>query len=169
MTQVGFATALAFTLSAEGGFTSADGTPTNMGVQQGTYDKWLKSHGAQSKPITQITAFDAQRLYQEWYWEPCSCDSLPYPLGVCVFDTAVNSGQDEAIRLLQRAVWVDEDGIVGPGTLAAAKAGDAYCHAYAYITLRRQADLAIKGSDAFYRGWLNRCVKLEAHIEESRG
>jgi lysozyme family protein len=38
---------------------------------------------------------------------------------MCVFDCAVNSGVKRASKLLQRAIGVDDDGVIGRNTLAA--------------------------------------------------
>ena len=161
-----FEIALGFTLGVEGGYSTADGHPTNMGVRQELFDKWNESHGARPKPVTQITSLEAANFYRDWYWEPCSCDAIPYPLAVCVFDTAVNSGQATAIRLLQRAVWVDEDGIVGKDTMANIAGLDPMMGAHSFITLRRLYYKGLVGSipDRSMRGWLARCDKLWQHI-----
>jgi lysozyme family protein len=168
--MVGFDTALGFTLSVEGGFTKADGVATNYGVRQTTYDKWRKDHGAIPQPVEKITSAEANSLYRDWYWEPCSCDAVPYPLAVSIFDTAVNSGQATAIRLLQRAVWIDEDGVVGKDTMDAIGALDPYIAAHSFITLRRLYYRGLAGqiADLDMRGWLNRCVKLWQHIQQTR-
>jgi lysozyme family protein len=161
-----FQTALGFTLSVEGGYTKADGHPTNYGVRQDTYDKWREAHGARPVPVSQITSIEASNLYRDWYWEPTSCDAIPYPVAVCVFDTAVNSGQATAIRLLQRSVWADEDGIVGKDTMDLVGKVDPYMAAHSYITLRRLYYKGLVGriADQSIRGWLARCGKLWQHV-----
>lgn len=105
------------------------------------------------------------------------CDALPWPLNFAHFDCAVNVGnrktaQDgtpvwhgRANAILQRACGVEDDGYIGPATLAA-------------IAARQPRDLAIKAilerehyyrtrdswADGFKSGWLKRTKKLLATI-----
>ena len=61
-------------------------------------------------------------LYKAKYWDLVQADKLPDGVDFCVFDCAVNSGVKRASRLLQRAVGVDDDGVIGRATLAAVEA-----------------------------------------------
>ena len=72
--------------------------------------------------IEGLTLADAQRIYQDDYYEKICGDQLPAPLALILFDCAVNSGVTKAIRWLQRALKVAGDGVIGPETLAAVKA-----------------------------------------------
>lgn len=163
----GFDEAVAFTLRAEGGFTKADGHATNMGITQETYDAYLQSKNSACASVESIDQDTATKIYREWYWEPTGCDGMPYPVAVCVFDFAVNAGGDRAIRFLQKALWVAEDGIIGKETAQAARFCDAPQVAYAYLTLRRQYYARLPDA-RFMRGWLGRCDSLWKHILEVR-
>lgn len=162
-----FTVALGFTLKEEGGFQKID-TPTNQGITQLTYDKWNRDHGFPPKSVEGITSSEVARIYKEWYWEPCSCGVLPYPLAVAVFDSAVNSGQKRAILWLQKALHVGEDGIIGPEVLDRVKATDPYVASYALVTIRRQFILNGSLPDRWKRIILNRCQRLLDHIEQSK-
>ncbi|ARL25502.1 glycoside hydrolase family 108 protein [Burkholderia pseudomallei] len=70
--------------------------------------------------IANMTLTGAQALYEADYWRACSCDQMPWPLCLFVFDCAVNQGQPIARVILQRTLGVSADGVVGPVTLAAA-------------------------------------------------
>ena len=63
----------------------------------------------------------AKAIYAKRYWIP-AFDALPYPLAFQIFDAAVNSGVGQAVRWLQRAVGVADDGKLGPLTLSAVSA-----------------------------------------------
>lgn len=105
-----------FVLRMEGG-DAAENDPndsgglTKFGISQKAYP---------NLDIANLTKEAAIELYRKDYWNPCSCDDLPYPLCLCVFDCAVNQGVSKSKRLLQMALGVDVDGIIGPKTLSAA-------------------------------------------------
>ncbi len=63
---------------------------------------------------------DARNFYGR-LWARIGCDRLPPKLGFALFDTAVNQGAAWAIKTLQLALGVDQDGVVGPLTTEAAE------------------------------------------------
>ena len=69
--------------------------------------------------IAALTMAEAQAVYRQDYWDRVQGDALPPPLALLVFDAAVNSGVDRAVRWLQGAAGVGADGVVGPVTLQA--------------------------------------------------
>lgn len=68
--------------------------------------------------IHSLTLADAKTIYKRDFWDRAQCDKLHPDLAFDLFDGAVNSGIGQAIRWLQRAVGVADDGVVGPLTLA---------------------------------------------------
>lgn len=60
----------------------------------------------------------AKTIYAKKYWLS-AFDDLPYPVVFQVFDAAVNSGVGQAVRWLQRAAGVADDGKIGPVTMKA--------------------------------------------------
>ena len=97
----------------EGGVSNNSDDPgglTKYGISQRSYP---------SVDIANITLDEAKAIYQRDYWDRAQCDRLPPGIAFDVFDTAVNSGIGQAIRFLQRAVGVADDGVIGPMTLAA--------------------------------------------------
>jgi lysozyme family protein len=62
----------------------------------------------------------AKDFYKVNFWQKCRCDDLPFPFSTMVMDCAVNEGVTEAKRILQMAVGVDVDGVIGLNTLTAA-------------------------------------------------
>ena len=63
----------------------------------------------------------AKRIYRQRYWDAVRADDLPAPVRYPVFDAAVNSGPGQAVRWLQRALGVADDGRIGPITMGAAR------------------------------------------------
>lgn len=69
--------------------------------------------------IKNISLAQAKEIYRVDYWNKAHCNALPETLAFCVFDCAVNQGVGRAIRCLQRAVGVNDDGKFGPHSRAA--------------------------------------------------
>lgn len=69
--------------------------------------------------IQLITRAHAELLFRQDYWDPCRCDELPPGLAIAVADAAYNQGPRTAGALLQRALGVTQDGIVGDKTIRA--------------------------------------------------
>lgn len=101
----------------EGGYSNnpADnGGETNYGVTKRTATAFGYKGAMKDMPVE-----FAQHIYEQGYWIPCRCEDLPEPIRYDMFDAAVNSGVVQATKWLQRAVNVEDDGVIGPVTLAA--------------------------------------------------
>jgi len=126
MAASNFERALACVLAHEGGYVdhpSDPGGATNLGITQAT----LAHHrgGPVSKAqVRALTRAEAAVIYRQRYWAAIQGDSLPGGVDLLLFDFAVNSGPARAVRMLQRALGVSEDGVVGPQTLAALARAD---------------------------------------------
>jgi lysozyme family protein len=64
----------------------------------------------------------AREIYRVAYWGRAKADHYDGAIGFQLFDAAVNHGIGQAVRFLQRAVGVADDGAVGPVTLTAVRA-----------------------------------------------
>jgi lysozyme family protein len=108
--------AIAFVLEQEGGLTDDPNDPggvTKFGISKKAYP---------NLDIRNLTVAEAMDIYKRDYWAPCKCDELPREFAISLFDCAVNQGTQTAICIMQRALKVKDDGIIGPKTLAAAHA-----------------------------------------------
>jgi lysozyme family protein len=74
--------------------------------------------------IAGLTLADARAIYARDYFAPVRGPELPPALAVLAFDAAVNCGASTARRLLQLAVGVTADGVLGPRTMAAVSGCD---------------------------------------------
>ena len=161
-------------LGNEGGLSDhkADrGGRTNYGVTQTTYSNFRRAQGRPSRPVDEITRDEVEAIYGE-YWQDCKASYLPIPLDLMVFDCAINSGAKRAIRLLQRVLGVDEDGIAGRMTMDALHEEvvtvgvEGVCRAY----LNARADwydTIIERDPAqavFAKGWMNRLDHLRSFV-----
>lgn len=58
----------------------------------------------------------AKFLYKRDFWERVGADKLHIAVGFQLMDAAINHGTGNAIRMMQRAVDVADDGVFGPVT-----------------------------------------------------
>ncbi len=139
----------------EGGsrITNDPGDPgglTRWGVSQRAYPH---------EDIRNMTEELAKFLFARDYWKPCQCDSLPERVALAVADSAFNQGVKTACVLLQEALKVEPDGVIGFKTLAAAKARDEGDLLNDFIS-RRLLRYA-KGNEKYRRGWFLRVLRLK--------
>lgn len=73
-------------------------------------------------PMLDLTREQAREIYRTAYWGRAKADQYDGAIAFQVFDAAVNHGIGQAVRFLQRAVGVADDGVVGPVTLGAVRA-----------------------------------------------
>jgi lysozyme family protein len=139
--QANYELALAHVLQYEGGYTNhpADpGGPTNFGITLANLSEWRKTHCTASD-VECMAKEEAEAIYKAMYWDKVYGDILPHGLDIAVFDCAVNQGVGRAIKLLQRAVKVQEDGVLGKLTLKAVNGLPASDMLHEFMALRMQA------------------------------
>ena len=100
----------------------------------------------------------AEAIYQVKYWTPAGCDAVPDILKFDLFDMAVNQGVPAAVKALQHAVGVTEDGALGPMTIQAAQAALPVRLLFRFDAARlvHYAEDSDAQLLAFGRGWLRR-------------
>ncbi len=67
--------------------------------------------------IANLTEEQAKAIYATDYWLKGNCQKLKPELQYAHFDTCVNMGVNEAVKILQRAARITDDGIFGAQTL----------------------------------------------------
>jgi len=97
----------------------------------------------------------AKAIYAKRYWLP-AFDALPYPVAFQVFDGVVNSGIGQAVRWLQRAVGVADDGKLGPITLTAVAALPVGSVVLAFNAERLTFMTNLSTWPSFGKGWARR-------------
>lgn len=165
MTAANYAAALKRVLVFEGGKVDHPKDPggrTNQGVIQRVYDGWRERKGKPKRDVYLMEPHERDAIYREGYWNQIRGDDLPAGIDVVVFDGAVNSGPQQSIKWLQRALKVTRiDGVVGPATLAAIDNHPDHDLLIAAICERRMAFLqALKTWPTFKRGWTSRVTQL---------
>lgn len=123
--------------------------------------------------IANLTVDDSSAIYRRDYWTRAGCQSMPAPIAMLVFDSAVNNGVAEAVRWLQAAVGVAADGVVGPATLAAvARVVDTHGGAAVAIEFMARRTYFMGGLTAWHTfglGWSRRLAALPYHVVQSFG
>jgi len=98
----------------EGGYVNDPNDPggeTKWGISKRTYPHLI---------IKELTREQAKDIYLRDFWYKINGDSLIDGVAFQIFDFAVNSSIPTAIRYLQRAVGVADDGYWGPVSQKAA-------------------------------------------------
>jgi lysozyme family protein len=163
-----FQTSLELVLAHEGYFGNDPrdaGGMTNLGVTKRAWQAWVKRPVDEAE-MRSLTPESVAPFYKEMYWDTCKCDELPIGIDYAVFDFAVNAGTHQASKLLQEALSVDADGVIGQQTLTAV--GN-----YGVVEL---TELFSEKKELFYRslrtfatfgkGWLNRVVDVQKNVEQ---
>lgn len=163
MSAANFPLALSRVLQHEGGKVDDRQDPggrTAFGVTQRVYDDWRRDQGLPRRDVWFIVEAEIEAIYRMLYWNAVRADDLPSGVDYAVFDFAVNSGPNRAIRYLQRAVGVADDGRIGPMTLAAVNAKPA-CETIAAVSAARLDFLGQLPTFArFGRGWTARVADV---------
>ena len=150
-------------LAAEGGYTNDPndrGGPTNFGITLDTLRTYKPgAKNATAEDVKNMTVEDAMDIYRKQY-----CAPFEWVDNATVFkflaNSAVQHGKTGAIKLLQRAVGLQDDGILGPATKGAVAAADSTELLAAIVAERCRYYTAIVHKNPsqakFICGWVNR-------------
>lgn len=163
-------------LRREGGYVDHPddkGGPTNRGVTQETLSGWL-GRPATVEDVKNLSEETAREIYEKNYLKGPKIDELPAPIMPFVFDSAVNHGPRNAVRMMQEVVNqsdcgpISADGYMGPNTRKGAEATQEKLGAGFLAALceeRRRFYRRIIERDpsqkAFEKGWMNRVAEFE--------
>lgn len=155
---------LPLVLVHEGGYVNHPKDPggaTNKGITQRTYDAWCKRQGYPHASVKNITDAEVAAIYKAQYWDKVSADDLPVGVDYAAFDFAVNSGPSRSAKFLQRSLGVEDDGIIGAQTLAAAQDADP-TRVISEVCDNRLAWLKrLKHWPTFGKGWSRRVSEVK--------
>lgn len=149
------------------------GGPTNMGITIPA----LALHRGRTvtrQDVIDLPKVEASIIYEDDYWRAAGCDLLPPGVDLAVFDAAVNSSPQRAIRWLQAAAGCPVDGVVGRETLnAVTRTGD-LAVILSVCTQRLHFVLGLNNTaeETFEKGWgtriltvLQRATRMADHPE----
>jgi len=145
-------------LGHEGGFVDHPNDPggaTNWGVTE----RVARAHGYTGH-MRDLPVDTAKAIYRKDYWDAVRAEELPAAIRYAVFDAAVNSGPRQAIRWLQRAVGVRDDGVIGPVTLGAVRGANPEQVLRRMLAQRLRFMTGLSNWPTFGRGWARRIADL---------
>jgi lysozyme family protein len=159
-----FASALSVILHHEGGYSNHPSDPggaTFKGITQRVLDEYRGTHPELPARVIDLSEEHIGTIYRARYWNPIHGDSLPECIALMAFDCAVNQGVGRAVQLLQTALRVEPDGVMGPATNRAAWQGNHRAIVREYAARRMFAYMLLdKIDDTFGLGWSRRLVDI---------
>ena len=157
-------------LVREGGYVDIaedKGGPTNFGITQATLAAW-RGQPCSRESVRGMLKSEAADIYRSQYWIQPKIRELGMPevLQGMVFDAGVNHGVNRAVKMLQDAVGLHADGLIGPKTIAkVAEYKNKWPKlAAAFMAERVEFYGAIITNDheqaKFALGWMRRCAEF---------
>lgn len=137
-------------LGHEGGYVNLPADPggeTQWGIAKRSYP---------NVDIKALTREEAIAIYHRDFWGTVDGDQLPSALAFQALDAAVNHGVGTAVRWLQRAAGVADDGHFGPVSLAAVKAADPSDMVLKFLSYRLDFYTRLATFPTFGKGWVRR-------------
>jgi lysozyme family protein len=159
-----FMACLPVILQSEGGFVDDPEDPgkaTNLGITQATLSDWL-GHPATVEEVKALTPGQVAPIYFVNYWAKAHAGDCPAGVDLMVFDEAVNQGVSRALRSLQAAAGVADDGIWGPATQAAVRASQPSALIESIAAQREAFYRSLPTFPRFGAGWLARLARTKA-------
>ncbi|HYE73238.1 MAG TPA: glycosyl hydrolase 108 family protein [Blastocatellia bacterium] len=168
-----FQAALKVVLKHEGGYVNIRedrGGPTNFGITQHDLAKH-RGHEVTADDVKAMKVAEAAEIYRKKYWLPYRFDRIrDFGISLLLFDQGVLNGPSRAIKIVQKALGLEQDGKIGPKTLAAinqSNCKELLKDCLALLELRYRTIVANNPSQKiFLKGWLNRLKRLSKTIEE---
>jgi lysozyme family protein len=157
---IDFDTAFNRLLGNEGGYTNNPADPggeTSFGISKRSYPQ---------VDIKALTQDQAKAIYHRDFWAPLG--DAPNAVKFQAFDFAVNSGIQTAIRKLQAAIGVADDGHWGPLSAAKLAAMDVNDVLLRFMAQRLRFWVKCSAWPSMGGGWVNRAAKqLEYAAEDN--
>lgn len=151
------------------------GGPTKFGITQTTLTRWRK-RPTTADDVQAMEEPEARAIYEHQYLIESGINQIhdPYVMTLA-FDCAVNHGSNRAVRWLQQAAGVTDDGVFGPRTEAAVNTVEPVrlYHAVLARRIRFFGDIITHDSERlraardgyrlqarFAKGWLSRAAEF---------
>lgn len=149
-------------LKSEGGYVDHPADPggaTNLGITLATLSEW-RGRTVSKADVKALTVAEAGEIYRAKYWRAVRADELPAGLDLALFDCGVNSGPGRAVKLLQAALGVAQDGLLGPRTLAAVRSAKAADLVNGHCDARLAFLRGLATWPVFGKGWAARVERV---------
>ncbi|MBX3537397.1 MAG: glycoside hydrolase family 108 protein [Chelatococcus sp.] len=163
MVATNFQKAVDHVLASEGGYVDHPQDPggaTNLGITRATLGRF-RGREVSKAEVRALGLTEATAIYRQDYWRAVQADALPSGVDFVVFDCAVNSGPRRAILILQEALGVSRDGLIGPVTLRAAGTTEPTALIERYSALRLAFLGRLPTASVFGNGWRKRIAAVQ--------
>jgi len=137
-------------LANEGGYVNNPKDPggeTNWGIAKRSYP---------NVDIKNLTRDQAIAIYRRDFWDQVGGDKLPDAFAFQALDAAVNHGIGNAVRWMQRAAGVADDGHLGPLSMAAILKKDPADLVVLFLAERLEFYTKLSTFSTFGKGWVRR-------------
>ena len=137
----------------EGGYTPGVDDPggeTKWGISKRSYP---------DAAIANLTREQAKTIYFEDFWQRIHADEMYDGVAFQALDFAINSGIETAVRYLQRALGVADDGHWGPVTKVAADAMSESDTIMRFVAERLDFWTRLSIWPQFGKGWARRAAQ----------
>ena len=155
---------LSIILKEEGGNDDDPRDPggrTSRGIIQREWNVFRQTHPNRPQDVWQASSEDVNLIYHDNYWMPY-CDDMPAGVDLVFFNTSVNSGRQQAVKELQRALGVSADGMMGMITWNALSGRNMSQLIINMCNQRRKFYQALKTFPTFGKGWLARTDRIQS-------
>lgn len=152
--------AIAQVFKDEGGYSNDKGDrggPTNWGITIHDARTYWK-HDATAQDVKNMPKTVAEDIYRRHYALPLRYNELPAGLDYAVLDYGINSGISRSASVLQSLVGVNQDGLIGPVTLAAVSKVNTNDIIDKLYNERIRFLRSLSIFRIFGRGWMDRCI-----------
>lgn len=154
-------------IEREGGFVdhpSDKGGPTKFGITLTTLSEWRKKDVSKDD-VNNLQTAEAYEIYKTKYLLNSGINNIADDhLKALMLDAAVNHGISRAVKFLQEALKIQQDGVIGPVTIQCANAASIPLLKLKYLAIRIRFYGAIITDNptqaVFAKGWLNRSAEL---------
>ena len=154
-------------VNREGGFSNVKGDkggPTKYGITQATLSAWRHKQ-VSVDDVKNLTLDEAFQIYKKQYVDdPGFLKISDEALAEQLVDAGVNHYPTQAIKMLQEAIGVSADGVLGSQTLNKVASMDRVVVYIKFMAIRLRYYAHILQRDStqykFAAGWMNRCAMM---------
>ena len=152
-------------VSSEGGFQNDPkdrGNWTSGVIGSGELRGTKYGISAMSYPnidIKNLTLENAKDVYEKDWWDRLKLERFSKAVAFQIFDAAVNHGASSAVKMVQRAVGVVADGVVGEKTISAIRKIDPDDFVLKFLAERIEFFTKVSTFSVYGRGWMNRVAE----------
>lgn len=149
----------------EGGYSTDQNDPGNWTggkVGKGIFKGTKYGIAANTYPnldIKNLTIEQAKAIYKKDWWDKLGADQLAPYIVYQLWDFAVNAGKSRAVKELQQAVGVPDDGVIGPKTIAAVNAKEVNDVLLLLASERLRFYTSLGTWATYGKGWTNRVAE----------